>query len=130
MLLPRQTRTLWSDTPPHHAFAYLAFDPDVSPHYEVFLVPAVPEKPPPPDRWCGPWIVVEEDNNGVHDSDDDISETVSSESFEWESDNDDSLALEVGDSVDGNAMDTLPVLDFDGTTQAMMTMGKRNTVEQ
>lgn len=25
---------------------------EVSPHFEVFLVPSVPKKPPPPDRWC------------------------------------------------------------------------------
>ncbi|KAL6885509.1 hypothetical protein ACP4OV_010288 [Aristida adscensionis] len=32
------------------AYAYLAFDPAVSPHYEVFLIPVVPEKPSPPHR--------------------------------------------------------------------------------
>ncbi|KAL6885511.1 hypothetical protein ACP4OV_010290 [Aristida adscensionis] len=32
------------------ANAYLAFDPAVSPHYEVFLIPVVPEKPLLPDR--------------------------------------------------------------------------------
>nr|CAB3480625.1 unnamed protein product [Digitaria exilis] len=51
-LLPRQRKRMWSDEPPHDAYAYLVFDPQVSPHFEVFLVPSVPEKPPPPDRWC------------------------------------------------------------------------------
>ncbi|RLM74687.1 hypothetical protein C2845_PM15G00490 [Panicum miliaceum] len=59
-LLPRQTKRLWSDETPHHAFAYLAFDPQVSPHYEVFLVPAVPKKPSPPDRWNETTLVAEE----------------------------------------------------------------------
>ncbi|KAL6885510.1 hypothetical protein ACP4OV_010289 [Aristida adscensionis] len=42
------------------ANAYLAFDPAVSPHYEVFLIPVVPEKPRLPDR-----------RNEVDDDDDD-----------------------------------------------------------
>ncbi|CAD6343817.1 unnamed protein product [Miscanthus lutarioriparius] len=37
----------------HYASAYAAFDPAESPHYEVILVPAVPEAPSPPEdhRW-------------------------------------------------------------------------------
>ncbi|TVT96776.1 hypothetical protein EJB05_58017 [Eragrostis curvula] len=35
--------------PRRSAGAYLAFDPAVSPHYQVFLIPVVPEKPTPPD---------------------------------------------------------------------------------
>ncbi|KAL6653206.1 hypothetical protein ACP70R_012131 [Stipagrostis hirtigluma subsp. patula] len=41
-VLPRRTE----DT--RYTGAYLAFDPAVSPHYEVFLIPNVPEKPPAP----------------------------------------------------------------------------------
>ncbi|CAN6228632.1 unnamed protein product [Urochloa humidicola] len=47
----------WTLLPPHaegvrgYAGAHLMFDPAVSPHYEVVLIPAVPEKPLRPDYW-------------------------------------------------------------------------------
>ncbi|KAJ1269955.1 hypothetical protein BS78_06G017900 [Paspalum vaginatum] len=46
------TRCWWTVVGPHadgnhhrYAGAYIAFDPAVSPHYEVVLIPAVPDKP-------------------------------------------------------------------------------------
>jgi hypothetical protein len=43
-LVPQRTGAKLRD----HEGAYLVFDPAVSPHYEVVLIPVVPEKPPPP----------------------------------------------------------------------------------
>ncbi|XP_062225007.1 uncharacterized protein LOC133923759 [Phragmites australis] len=46
----------WTGLPRHagrsrdYAGAYLVFDPAESPHYEVFLIPVVPEEPSPSDR--------------------------------------------------------------------------------
>nr|CAB3486371.1 unnamed protein product [Digitaria exilis] len=81
-LLPRQTKRLWSDEPPHHAYGYLVFDPLVSPHFEVFLIPAVPEKPPPPDRWFAEEI------------DDDIEEMPPVDEDDMESADDPCLLME------------------------------------
>ncbi|WVZ88321.1 hypothetical protein U9M48_034856 [Paspalum notatum var. saurae] len=58
----------WTMLPPgadgkchRYAGAYVAFDPAVSPHYEVILIPELPEKPPSPkqqdlrkERWVLP----------------------------------------------------------------------------
>lgn len=68
------------------------------------------------------WKLIQEHNDDLHDSDDDISENVSSENFEWNSNNADILSVEVGDS-DNNTEETilaqqnfdwLPVDDEDG----------------
>ncbi|CAN6239939.1 unnamed protein product [Urochloa humidicola] len=47
----------WTLLPPRaegvrgYAGAHLMFDPAVSPHFEVVLIPAIPEKPLRPDYW-------------------------------------------------------------------------------
>ncbi|GJN08245.1 hypothetical protein PR202_ga26145 [Eleusine coracana subsp. coracana] len=47
--LPHEPRVITEDTYEPDHVPYLVFDPVVSPHYEVFLIPLVPEKPKPAD---------------------------------------------------------------------------------
>ncbi|GJN31087.1 hypothetical protein PR202_gb19443 [Eleusine coracana subsp. coracana] len=47
--LPHEPRVITEDTYEPDHVPYLVFDPAVSPHYEVFLIPLVPEKPKPVD---------------------------------------------------------------------------------